>query len=218
MPLHLLRDLEKLKKEILLLGSMVEEATHRSVIALRDRRADLAREVDEGDKAIDDREIRIEEECLKILALHQPVANDLRFVVTVLKVNNDLERVGDLAGNLADRAAYLAEREPVDIPDRLLGMAAKAPVLLRDALDSLIELDTAKARKVLHDDEEVDQAHKEFYLLFEERVREQPDKLREWIQLLSVSRYLERIADLATNIAEDVIFLVDGDVVRHQRW
>ena len=104
MAIHLHRDLEKLKKDILLLGTMVEEATNRSVLALMDRRSDLAREVQAGDKEIDAREIRIEEDCLKILALHQPVANDLRFVVTVMKVNNDLERVGDLAGNLAGRA------------------------------------------------------------------------------------------------------------------
>lgn len=218
MAVHLLRDLEKLKKEIALLGSMVEDATNRSVIALRDRRADLAREVDKSDEAVDEREIKIEEECLKILALHQPVANDLRFVVTVLKVNNDLERVGDLAGNLADRAAFLAEREPIAIPDLILNMADKVPELLRSSLESMLEQDAAMARKVLQDDEEIDESHKKVYDLVDGAIRNDPSKSKEWIQLLSVSRYLERIADLATNIAEDVIFLVDGEVVRHRHW
>ncbi|MCG8458484.1 MAG: phosphate signaling complex protein PhoU [Holophagales bacterium] len=218
MAVHLLRDLEKLKKEILLLGSMVESSTQQAVLALKDRRADLAREVDESDKEVDQREIKIEEDCLKLLALHQPVANDLRFVITVLKVNNDLERVGDLAGNLADRAVTLASKDPVPLPEEVLSMADSVPCLLRRALDSLIQLDTEAARQVLHDDEEVDETHRRVFDLVENKIREQPDNLRQWIEMLSVSRYLERIADLATNIAEDVIFLVDGDVVRHRHW
>lgn len=218
MAIHLLRDLEKLKKDILLLGTMVEEATNRSVLALMDRRSDLAREVQAGDKEIDAREIRIEEDCLKILALHQPVANDLRFVVTVMKVNNDLERVGDLAGNLAGRAIYLSDRPAVDIPDGIRELADEVPKMLRESLDALIQQDTDMARKVLEQDEHVDQVHKDLYTLLEGRMTEEPDKTSELIQLLSVSRYLERIADLATNIAEDVVFLVDADVVRHRAW
>ena len=218
MAVHLHRDLEKLKKELLLLGSLVEDLTVRSVVALKERRAGLAEEVDKGDKEVDDREIRLEEECLKLLALHQPVANDLRFVVTVMKVNNDLERVGDLAGNLANRAEFLAQREPVKIPDEILAMGDRVPGMLRNSLDALIEQDTQKAREVLDDDEFVDETHKNVFQVIEERIRENPSQVREWIQLLSVSRYLERIADLATNIAEDVVFLVDGEVVRHQNW
>ncbi len=218
MAVHLHRDLEKLKKELLLLGSLVEDLTVRAVVALKERRARLAQEVDEGDKEVDRREIRLEEECLKILALHQPVANDLRFVVTVMKVNNDLERVGDLAGNLANRAAFLAEREPIKIPDEILAMGDRVPRMLRCSLDALVALDTDKARSVLDDDEFVDDTHKLIFQLLEEKMRDRPDKISEWIQLLSVSRYLERIADLATNIAEDVVFLVDGEVVRHRSW
>ncbi|MCP4658115.1 MAG: hypothetical protein GY856_22115 [bacterium] len=104
MPQHLLRDLENLKKEILTVGAMVEQATHKAILALNDRRIELAEEVRAGDRAIDEREVRLEEECLKVLALHQPVAIDLRFVITMMKVNNDLERVGDLARNIAERA------------------------------------------------------------------------------------------------------------------
>lgn len=218
MAIHLHRDLDKLKKDILLLGSMVEEATHRAVLALMDRRSDLARDVQQGDKEIDVREIRIEEDCLKILALHQPVANDLRFVIAVMKVNNDLERVGDLAGNLAGRAIFLAGRPAIDIPDGIRELAATVPKMLRDALDALISQDTDEARRILVEDEQVDQLHKDLYALLEGRMQETPDKISELIQLLSVSRYLERIADLATNIAEDVVFLVDADVVRHRSW
>lgn len=218
MAIHMLRDLEKVKKEILLLGSMVEDATSKAVLALRDRRADLAREVVEGDKIIDDREIRLEEECLKLLALHQPVANDLRFVITAMKVNNDLERVGDLAGNLADRVIYLCDHDPVAIPEQLLDMADRVPPMLHKALDAMIQLDTEAAREVLQEDEAVDAAHKASYGLVEDHIRADPDHTTQWIQILSVSRYLERIADLATNIAEDVVFLVDGEVIRHQTW
>lgn len=218
MAVHMHRDLEKIKKEILLLGSMVEEATEKAILALKDRRPDLAREVVEGDRIVDDREIKLEEDCLKLLALHQPVANDLRFVITVMKVNNDLERVGDLAGNLAARAIFLSGREPMPVPDELLEMADRVPPMLRRALDALIQVDTEAARRVLHDDEAVDANHKAIYGLLEEKMSEDPRRIPEWIQLLSASRYLERIADLATNIAEDVVFLVDGEVIRHRRW
>lgn len=218
MAIHLHRDLDKLKKDILLLSTMVEEATNQAVLALMDRRSDVAREVQRGDKEIDAREIRIEEDCLKILALHQPVANDLRFVVAVMKVNNDLERVGDLAGNLAGRAIYLADQSPVDIPDGIRELSELVPKMLRESLDALIQQDTDLARRILAEDEHVDQVHKDLYSLLEGRMEETPDQITKLIQLLSVSRYLERIADLATNIAEDVVFLVDGDVVRHRSW
>lgn len=218
MAVHLHRDLDKLKRELLLLGSLVEDLANRAVQALTERRADMAREVDEADKEVDEREIQLEEDCLKILALHQPVAQDLRFVVAAMKVNNDLERVGDLAGNLANRAQFLAEREPVAIPKELLAIADRVPGMLRRSLDALIELDTAKARSILVDDEFVDQTHQQLFQILEDRMLETPEKMREWIQLLSASRYLERMADLATNIAEDVIFLVNAEVVRHRPW
>ncbi len=215
---HLLRDLENLKKELLLLGSMVEDATHKAVLSLTDRRADLAREVIEGDREIDEREVKVDEDALKLLALHQPVAADLRFVVAAMKVNNDLERVGDLAGNLAARAAFLADREAIVVPREIESMAAAALNMLRESLSSFVHSDTDLARKVLQQDEAVDQQHKELYSLLGERMRRNLDGIDLEMQLLSVSRYLERIADLATNIAEDVVFMVDGDVIRHRSW
>lgn len=218
MAIHLLRDLERLKKEIVLLGSQVEDALLKAIVALFDRRPDLAQEVMKGDRDVDKREIRIEEECLKILALHQPVASDLRFVVAILKVNNELERVGDLAGNLAERAVDLSGQEAIPFPPELEMMSKLVPRMLRDSLDSLLRLDIEEARKVLAQDDEIDEAHRGLYAIVEDRIREKPDHLRRLIQILSVSRYFERIADASTNIAEDVVFLVEGEVVRHRSW
>ncbi|RMH22454.1 MAG: phosphate transport system regulatory protein PhoU [Acidobacteria bacterium] len=218
MPTHLLRDLERLKKEILTVGSLVEEATNKAILALVDRRTELAEEVREGDRLVDEREVQVEEECMKILALHQPVAADLRFVVAMLKVNNDLERVGDLADNIAARALSLAAGEPLSVPPEIVDMSAKVQAMLRDSLNAVVGRDIDLARKVLHDDEAVDELHAHIFVILEERMRAHPERISQEIQLLSVSRYLERIADLATNIAEDVVFMVDGEVVRHRSW
>ena len=215
---HLLRDLENLKKELLLLGSMVEDAVHKSVLSLTDRRANLAREVIEGDKEIDAKEVQVDEECHKLLALHQPVANDLRFVLAAMKVNNDLERVGDLADNLAGRAEFLAEHELIEIPPKIEIMAAAVRTMLRESLNSFVHSDTELARKVLRDDEAVDEMHRDLYKLIGGSMCQEPGRIELTMQLLSVSRYLERMADLATNIAEDVVFMVDGEVVRHRTW
>lgn len=217
MPIHLDRDLEQLKKAILTLGAMVESATDRAILALTDRRLELAEEVAAGDSAIDEREIKVEGECLKILALHQPVANDLRYVISILKVNSDLERVGDLAGNIAERAATLIrDHEAVAIPPQIHEMGVIARAMLRDSLNALVDQDTALARKVLRDDEEVDVRHKEIYGVLQGRMKSDPQQVDTCVPLMSVSRYLERIADMATNIAEDVVFIVDGEVIRHQ--
>lgn len=216
---HLLRDLEKLKKEILLLGSMVEDSTHKALLALSEERVDLADEVIEGDRTIDDKEIQVEEDCLKTLALHQPVAIDLRYVVAVMKVNNDLERAGDLAGNIAARAKVLAGLEDgPGIPSDIRTMGEKVRAMLRESLTAMIHLDTSLARQVLRDDDDIDRRHKELYDHIQQRMQDEPKQVTGLMSLLSVSRYLERIADLATNIAEDVIFMVDGDVVRHRPW
>ncbi|HVS62253.1 MAG TPA: phosphate signaling complex protein PhoU [Thermoanaerobaculia bacterium] len=213
---HLQRDLERLTQKLLAVGAMVEEAFRNSMEALTERRGDLAEEVIRGDELIDDREVDVEEDCLKVLALHAPVAADLRRVVAFLKLNNDLERVGDLAKNIAERAAFLATRDEIDIPAQIPEMAEKAQGMLRDCLDAVVNADTELAQKVVADDEIVDDMHGGFYRLIEERIAGEPERARENLQLLSVSRYLERIADQATNVAEDVVFMVEGEVIRHQ--
>ena len=213
---HLQREAESLKKRILHLGTVVEESLQKAVKALQRRDDGPARDVIETDPAIDEMEVGIEEECLKVLALHQPVAIDLRFIVTVLKINSDLERVGDLSVNIAERAVFLASHDPVDIPFDFPGMARKARCMLKKSLDALVNLDVDLAREVRADDDEVDAMNREMYRQVKRGIRENPHRLESLIHLLSASRHLERIADHATNIAEDVIYMVDGKIIRHQ--
>jgi phosphate transport system protein len=215
---HLNRDLEKLKREILTAGSLVEEALEKATRALIDRREDLAEEVIQGDRAIDDKEIEIEEECLKILALHQPVAADLRFIIAIMKVNNDLERIGDLAANIAKRSLYLMRKEPLHVPEEFGDMISATASMVTRSLNSLVTLDTALAREVCQDDSRVDEANRRMFELMQDDMMDSPDLVKRAVNTLSISRHLERIADLATNIAEDVVFMVDGDVIRHGRY
>lgn len=213
---HLERDLEQLKKDILTMGAMVEEAMNRAILAMMDRRPDLAETVITGDSELDEREVAIEEACLKVLALHQPVAYDLRFIVTVMKVNNDLERMGDLAVNIAERAAFLARREPLRAPLKIPHLMEAVQAMVREALDALVNADAVAARRVCDQDNAVDDMNREMYRQLQELMRSDPETIERGIQTLSVSRSLERIADQATNIAEDVIFLVQGEIVRHR--
>lgn len=214
---HLLRDLENLKRQIQAIGSLVETAIAKATTALLERRADVAAEVLHGDDAIDEREVLVEEDCLKVLALHQPVAIDLRYIVAILKVNNDLERMGDLAVNIAARAEELLEEEPVRLPPKFVTMIETVRRMVHDALAALILSDVGVARRVVAADEVVDQVHRQMFREMTALATREPARLSAAISLLSVSRYLERIADQSTNIAEDVIFLVEGEIVRHRR-
>ena len=213
---HLQRDLDDVKRELLAMGGTVEEATSRAVRSLLERRVDLAEEVIGGDEEIDEREVRIEGDCLKILALHQPVATDLRFVVSVMKVNNDLERMGDLAVNVAERSAYLATHPGIGIRLEFSAMAEKVRSMVRGALDALVALDCDLAREVIGADNEVDAMNREMFEVLQDLMMRDSSSIKRAVHALSVSRHLERIADLATNIAEDVVFLVEGEVIRHQ--
>jgi phosphate transport system protein len=214
---HLHRDLDRLKRQILAIGAMVETATDKAITALLERRPVLAEEVMVADVHIDQREVEVEEECLKVLALHQPFAQDLRFIITVLKVNNDLERMGDLAVNIAERASFLCGREPLGVPLDLGRMAEHVRNMVRRSLDALVNTDTKLAREVLQEDEKVDEIHRRMFNDLEQVMKADPETVERATNTLSASRCLERIADLATNIAEDVVFLVDGDVIRHQQ-
>ncbi len=216
MPQHLMRDFESLKAHLNFMGKIVEDAITSALSALKNRDDALARQVQAGDDQIDRLEVNLEEECLKVLALHQPVATDLRFVISVLKVNNDLERMGDLAASIAGRAHYLATHEAMEAPGDLMRMQSIVKTMVGESLQSLIQLDTSLANHVLEVDDQVDEIHAAMFSSVEEVGRKKPDCLRRAIHYLSVSRCLERIADLATNIAEDVIFLVNGEVIRHQ--
>ena len=216
MPRHLQMELDNLKKELLYIASMVENATEKALIALIERQGELAQEVIDQDDLIDDMEVKIEEECLKILALYQPVANDLRFVITVLKVNNDIERVGDLAVNIAERAIYLSSREVLGVTLNLPEMIADVMAMLRGSLDALTQKNTELARRIIAMDDKVDEANRKIYKALQQVMHENPDSIKRAVHLLSASRHLERIADLATNICEDVVYMVEGEVIRHQ--
>lgn len=217
MSLHLQRDLDQLKREILQLGSMVEVAINKSIMALHERRIDIAKEVFDGEQFINQKEVVIEENCLKILALHQPVAVDLRFIVVILKVNNDLERMGDFAVNIAKRAATLAELPTIAFPTEFSNTMPKTiQTMVKNCLDALVRLDVDTAQSVIILDDEVDDINRNMYVKLRQMMESKPETIEAAIELLSCSRYLERTADLATNIAEDVIFMVNGEVVRHQ--
>ncbi|MBT3185297.1 MAG: phosphate signaling complex protein PhoU [Nitrospina sp.] len=213
--IHLEKAIDELKHLILSLGSDVEESVRLSVQSLDQRKPEQAKEVIAADYAIDQREVYIEEECLKILALHQPVANDLRLIIAILKINNDLERIADLSVNIAKRAVYLSGEAKVDLPFDLQKMAEKVQSMLKRSLDAMVNRDEKLARRVCEDDDEVDAMNREMYVCVEQAIKKDIENLNSYIQLLSASRYLERMADHTTNIAEDVIYLVTGEIIRH---
>jgi phosphate transport system protein len=216
MPVRLQKELQKLKKRILSLGTMVEERVRMAIKAVETRDEKLAKRIIEMDREIDENEVEVEEECLKILALHQPVAVDLRFITAVIKINNDLERIGDQAVNIAERVVSIARRPQVTVPFDYKLMAEKTETMLKESLDALVNLDVDLAYKVCLKDDEVDDINREIYDKVKEAIRSHPDRVGYMINLLLVSRHLERIADLTTNIAEEVIYLIEGEISRHR--
>jgi phosphate transport system protein len=216
MAIHLQRELEKLKKVLLSLCALVEDQVARSVRALLERDAAAAQRVLDRDAEVDQHEVEVEEECLKALALHQPVACDLRFLVSVLKMNNDLERIGDMAVNIARKAITIAGYTDLGIPFDLAGMWEKSQAMLRDAIDALVNRDAQLAQRVCASDSEVNRQKRQIRREVEALLRAQPERVPAWLALLAVARNLERIADHAANIAEDVIYLVEGRIVRHE--
>ncbi|OPX22400.1 MAG: phosphate transport system regulatory protein PhoU [Planctomycetales bacterium 4484_113] len=213
---HLEKELEKLKKRILLLSALVEESLHKALRAVSQRDTKLARGVVDGDSAIDEMEVEVEEECLKVLALHQPVAVDLRFIISVLKINRDLERIGDFAVSMADKAARLASYEHRNQVFDFSTMGEKVLSMLSRSIDSMVKADAQLAMDVCAADDEVDRMKRGAYVEVKTRMREHPEEVDYLLDLLSISRHLERIADHATNIAEDVIYSVNGEIVRHR--
>lgn len=209
------REVEKVKSELLLLSAQVERSIVQAMEALEKRDRALAIEVIERDEEIDQAEVDLEEECLKILALHQPVASDLRFMVAVLKINNDVERIGDLAVSIAEHAVFQIDRGCVEIPFPYREMASKARWMVNTALDAFVKLSPTLAQQVRDADDEVDAINRDMYDKVVAKVRQHPDKAEALINLIGLSRALERMADQATNIAEDVIYLVEGEIVRH---
>ena len=213
---HLLRDVEDLKNKIIHMGSVIEDRVYQATMSVINHDVKLANAVIKGDSEIDQMEVDIEDEGLKILALHQPVAIDLRFLIAILKINNDLERVGDLAVNVAERAAFLATQQDFKIPFDVYKMAVKAEGMLTRSIDALVNLDVRQARLVRAEDDEMDAMNREMYSKVREQLPENPEQFNCLFHAVSIGRHLERIADHATNIAEDVVYLVDAEIIRHK--
>jgi phosphate transport system protein len=215
MSMHLQREIEDLKTKILSLSALVEENVQKAVSAIEGRNVLLAEEARQADLRIDEMEVEVEEECLKALALYQPVAVDLRFIVAVLKINNDLERIGDLAVNIADRAHMICEHPPIEMPFDFKDLCRRTLDMLRLSLDALMKMDTERAQTVLALDDEVDDLHRTMWKKSIALMRERPEQIDILLSYLSTVRHLERIADHTTNIAEDVIYMMEGWIVRH---
>jgi phosphate transport system protein len=215
---HFSRELEKIKKQILTLGAKVEEQVRMATLAIDAHDAELAKKIIQSDYAIDELEVEIEEDCLKILALHQPVAVDLRFLIAVIKINNELERIGDQAVNIAERVDAISRDVQLDLFFDYSSMGEKAREMLKMSLDALVNMDYDLAFSVVMKDDEVDKIKEDAYDRIKLAMSNHPDKLGELINLLLISRHLERLADHATNISEEVIYLIEGEIVRHAAY
>ena len=215
MTLHFLREMDRLNAHLIEIGNKIEAQVSMAFHAVIQLDEAAARRVVKGDVEIDDNEIQLEEECLKLLALYQPVAGDLRFIVSVLKINTDLERIGDHAKNIAESAIKLSPGPAMDIPESMHAIYRQARLMLRKTLLAFVEADRDLAGKVVEMDDEVDnmcsaELHHQIGL-----IKKQPEGVGQRLMLLSVCRQLERIGDHASNIAEDVIYLLSGDIIRH---
>jgi len=215
MPRHFHEELDALKQTLLAMGGLVEDQIRRVMRALIDRDGDLAQEVIDRDRQVNAYDVEIDEKCVELLALHQPTAGDLRFITTTLKIVTDIERIGDQAVNIAQRALELG-REPqlkpyVDLPR----MAEKAQRMVKESLDAFVSRDTALAREVCAEDSEVDALREQVFRELLTFMMEDPRTIPRAIRLILISRFLERVADHATNIAEMVIYMVESKMVRH---
>ena len=213
---HLQKDVDAIHHRLLTLFGVVEQMIDKAVRALCEQKVDLAAEVIATDHEVNQAEVEIEEECLKILALHQPVAVDLRRVACVFKINSDIERIADLACNVAERAHCMHQHPYFPIPDELPLMAKQASKMVRMSLDSFVEGDVELAKKVIQMDAVVDEANLAVIDELQGLMKQDSNLVESALHCFSASRHLERIADHAENIAEDVIYFVDGEIIRHR--
>ena len=212
---HFHEELEALKQTLLAMGGLVEDQIRRVMRALLERDDVMAQEVIDRDRQVNTYDIEVDEQCVNLLALHQPAAGDLRFITTAMKIVTDLERIGDQAVNIAQRALEL-NREPqlkpyIDLPR----MADRAQRMVKESLDAFVARDTALARQVCGEDAEVDALKEQIFRELLTYMMEDPRTVSRAIRVILISRFLERVADHATNIAEMVIYLVEGKMVRH---
>ncbi|MGM0596506.1 MAG: phosphate signaling complex protein PhoU [Myxococcota bacterium] len=211
------KEIKNLKKELLYLSSIVEENLEKAIESVLNRDADLAEKVKSKDKTVDKLEISLEEECLKILALYQPVARDLRLIIAIIKMNNDLERISDLAKNIAKNSIFLAQYPDVMIPFDFSSMAIHAQKMMRKCLDALMESDSEKALQVCKMDDYLDEINNNMYKLIGDYLKNYPENTNNYIHMASVSRAMERVGDLIVNMAEDIYYQQEGKIIRHQQ-
>jgi phosphate transport system protein len=216
---HLDREIEGLKNKLLELGTLVEDNLYNALNSIQKEDITLAEKVINSDQIIDKKEVDLEEDCLKTLALYQPVAADLRFIVSILKINNDLERIGDLAVNIAERVDFIKALEEKDIIKDVIFISHKASDMLKKSLDAFVNLDPKLAKEVCESDDVIDEINTKMYEKIRDEIIRRPDYSTErLLRVLTTSRDLERIGDHATNIAEGVIYLIEGDIVRHRMF
>ena len=217
MSLHLSQDLDEAHNSLLKLSGQVEDMIALAVKSLVERRGSLASEVIQRDTEIDRAEVRIEEECLKMLALHQPVAADLRRITTMMKINNDLERIADLACNIAQRADSLCQFPEFPIPSGINEMATMITKMVRLSLDAFVHRDIELAKSVIEQDDPVDAKNVQVIEKLAQLMSEDTSKIVAALHCFSASRHLEQIADHAVSIAEDIIYMVEGVIIRHRQ-
>ncbi len=212
---HFHDELSQVKVRLLTMSSEAEAAVQLAVEALLERSAEKAERVIKGDRVIDRMEVEVEEQCLNLLALQQPMAKDLRLLVASIKIANDLERVGDHAVNIAQSADRLAKHRPITPEPEIFEMARLAREMLSDALEAFVRSDSNAGREICRRDDKVDALNRSMFRILLTHMMEDPHSIGAGLELLLVSRNLERIADLATNVGEDVVFVVEGKSIKH---
>jgi phosphate transport system protein len=210
------REIDLLKKMFIDLGSLVEDRLRKSCSILESGDNDLAEEIIRTDNEIDHMEVQIEEECLKVLALHQPVASDLRLIVAIIKINNELERVGDMAVSIARRVQIIQKKGDISFAVDYSPMAVKVLGMIKMSLDALVTENADLARRIFYEDDEVDALHNKAYKAMVEELDADTGHAAALLNMYLLSRHLERIGDRACNIAEEVIYLVEGDIIRNE--
>ena len=212
---HFESEMQALKNRLLNMGALVEERVHRAIQALMDRNLGAAEEIARGDQEVNELQIEIDERCLRLFALQQPMASDLRLITSAMKINADLERIGDQAVNIAEQALRILSHPPLKAIIDLPRMAEIAERMTRESLDAFVRKDADLARAILKRDDEVDELKDHVFRVLLTYMMADPGTIERALALILVSRHLERIADHATNIAEDVIFVVEAKDVRH---
>jgi phosphate transport system protein len=215
MSMHFHREVDRLIEDLISFGESIEDQLNDSISALMERNVVGARRVIKNDADMDQIEVEMEEECLKLLALHQPLANDLRQIVSILKINCDLERVGDHAANIAQRVIDLDGLPSVELPGEILAMSRQARLMLRISLLSFVESDEMLTQGIFEMELEVNELNKTIFRQQIDAIGNVPDEAEQRILLLSICKQLERVGDLASNIAEDVVYLMSGEIIRH---